>query len=156
MAISKENKEFIDSLIDYYINESEAYTQIAENFVPEIIESMQEYQRDYEGFKVATQLQHYIDALIESPLVKPDPALFARLETKIQVHISDRSLQYIDQLWKSLSQHFSLKLPLTKFFDHHNYEYNIHVHVHVLILLFFLQLQKFVHLYICSLLRYST
>ena len=27
MVISKENKEFIDSLIDYYINESEAYTQ---------------------------------------------------------------------------------------------------------------------------------
>ena len=36
MAISKENKDFIDSLIDYYINESESYTQIAENFVPEV------------------------------------------------------------------------------------------------------------------------
>ncbi|WP_428327201.1 hypothetical protein [Nitrosopumilus sp.] len=36
MGISKENKEFIDSLIDYYISESESYTQIAENFVPEI------------------------------------------------------------------------------------------------------------------------
>lgn len=36
MGISKENREFIDSLIDYYISESEAYTQIAENFVPEI------------------------------------------------------------------------------------------------------------------------
>ena len=36
MGISKENKEFIDSLIDYYISESEAYTQIAENFVPEV------------------------------------------------------------------------------------------------------------------------
>ncbi len=36
MGISKENKEFIDSLIDYYINESESYKQIAENFVPEI------------------------------------------------------------------------------------------------------------------------
>ena len=36
MAISKENKDFIDSLIDYYINESESYRQIAENFVPEI------------------------------------------------------------------------------------------------------------------------
>lgn len=36
MAISKENKEFITSLIDYYINESESYRQIAENFVPEI------------------------------------------------------------------------------------------------------------------------
>jgi len=36
MVISKENKDFIDSLIDYYINESESYRQIAENFVPEI------------------------------------------------------------------------------------------------------------------------
>ena len=36
MVISKENKEFIDSLIDYYISESEAYRQIAENFVPEV------------------------------------------------------------------------------------------------------------------------
>ena len=36
MGISKENKDFIESLIDYYISESEAYTQIAENFVPEV------------------------------------------------------------------------------------------------------------------------
>ncbi len=36
MVISKENKDFIDSLIDYYISVSESYRQIAENFVPEI------------------------------------------------------------------------------------------------------------------------
>lgn len=36
MVISKENREFIDSLIDYYISESESYRQIAENFVPEV------------------------------------------------------------------------------------------------------------------------
>ncbi len=36
MVISKENRDFIDSLIDYYISESESYKQIAENFVPEI------------------------------------------------------------------------------------------------------------------------
>ena len=36
MTISKENKEFIDNLIDYYISESESYKQIAENFLPEI------------------------------------------------------------------------------------------------------------------------
>ena len=36
MGISKENKEFIDSLIDYYISESQSYLQIAENYVPEI------------------------------------------------------------------------------------------------------------------------
>ncbi len=36
MVISKENKDFVDSLIDYYISESESYKQIAENFVPEV------------------------------------------------------------------------------------------------------------------------
>jgi len=36
MGISKEIKDFIDSLIDYYISESESYRQIAENFVPEV------------------------------------------------------------------------------------------------------------------------
>ncbi|RZD38062.1 MAG: hypothetical protein CXT78_15290 [Thaumarchaeota archaeon] len=36
MAISKENKEFVDSLIEYYISESKSYKQIAENFLPEV------------------------------------------------------------------------------------------------------------------------
>ncbi len=36
MVISKENKDFIDNLIDYYIGESESYRQIAENFVSEM------------------------------------------------------------------------------------------------------------------------
>ena len=36
MAISKNNRDFIDSLVDYYISESESYKQIAENFIPEV------------------------------------------------------------------------------------------------------------------------
>lgn len=36
MAISKENKEFIQSLINYYTNEASSYNQIAENYVPEV------------------------------------------------------------------------------------------------------------------------
>ncbi len=36
MSISKENKEFVDSLIEYYISESKSYKQIAENFLPEV------------------------------------------------------------------------------------------------------------------------
>ena len=36
MGISKETKEFMDNLIDYYISEAESYKQIAENFVPEV------------------------------------------------------------------------------------------------------------------------
>lgn len=36
MAISKTNRDFIDSLIDYYISEVESYRLIAEEFIPEI------------------------------------------------------------------------------------------------------------------------
>ena len=36
MAISKENKEYIESLIHYYISEAWSYEQIAEGFVPEV------------------------------------------------------------------------------------------------------------------------
>ncbi|MDX1595872.1 MAG: hypothetical protein R3327_02925 [Nitrosopumilaceae archaeon] len=36
MTISEANKKFIDSLIDYYISESEAYRDMAEKYQPEI------------------------------------------------------------------------------------------------------------------------
>jgi hypothetical protein len=36
LAISKETKDFIDSLIDYYISEASSYKQIAEAYVPEV------------------------------------------------------------------------------------------------------------------------
>jgi len=36
LAISKETKEFIENLIQYYTDEISSYKQIAEDFVPEI------------------------------------------------------------------------------------------------------------------------
>ncbi len=68
MAISKENKDFIDSLIDYYISEAESYKQIAENYVPEI-ESIADTAFGivigcvYSGFLQAYQNQHQVPSL---------------------------------------------------------------------------------------------
>ena len=68
MAITKENKEFIDSLIDYYISESQSYRQIAENYVPEI-ESVSDTAFGiivgcvYSGFLQAYQNQQQIPGL---------------------------------------------------------------------------------------------
>ena len=68
MVISKENRDFIDSLIDYYISESESYKQIAENFVPEI-ESVSDTAFGiitgcvYSGFLQAYQNQQQIPSL---------------------------------------------------------------------------------------------
>lgn len=36
MPISKDTKNFIDSLIDYYISEASSYKQFAEMYIPEI------------------------------------------------------------------------------------------------------------------------
>lgn len=36
MAVTKHTKDFLDSLIDYYINEAPSYRQIAESYSPEI------------------------------------------------------------------------------------------------------------------------
>ncbi|RNJ77069.1 MAG: hypothetical protein EB830_02685 [Nitrosopumilus sp. H13] len=41
MAISQENRDFVGSLIDYYIGESGSYRQMAEDYAPEI-ESVQD------------------------------------------------------------------------------------------------------------------
>ena len=63
MTISKENKEFLENLIDYYISESQAYRQIAENYLPEI-ESVPDMAFGiiagcvYSGFLQAYQSQH--------------------------------------------------------------------------------------------------
>lgn len=68
MAISKENRDFIDSLIDYYISESESYRQIAENYVPEI-ESVADTAFGiitgcvYSGFLQAYQNQQQVPGL---------------------------------------------------------------------------------------------
>jgi len=68
MAISKENRDFIDSLVDYYISESESYKQIAENFVPEV-ESIPDTAFGiitgcvYSGFLQAYQNQHQVPGL---------------------------------------------------------------------------------------------
>jgi hypothetical protein len=68
MTISKENRDFIDSLVDYYISESESYKQIAENFVPEV-ESVPDTAFGiitgcvYSGFLQAYQNQHQTPGL---------------------------------------------------------------------------------------------
>jgi hypothetical protein len=36
MAITKHTKDFLENLIDYYINEAPSYRQIAESYSPEI------------------------------------------------------------------------------------------------------------------------
>ena len=100
MSISKENKEFIDSLIEYYISESESYKQIAENFLPEV-ESIPDTAFGiitgcvYSGFLQAYQNQQQSPSLEDmnefnqiikkkSPLIKKSISELTKINTEIK------------------------------------------------------------------------
>jgi hypothetical protein len=103
MSISKENKEFIDSLIEYYISESESYKQIAENFLPEV-ESIPDTAFGiitgcvYSGFLQAYQNQQQSPSLEDmdefNQIIKKKARLIKKsiLElTKINTEIKEKS-----------------------------------------------------------------
>ena len=98
MSISKENKEFIDSLIEYYISESKSYKQIAENFLPEV-ESISDTAFGiitgcvYSGFLQAYQNQQQSPSLEDmnefnqiikkkAPLIKKSILELAKINTE--------------------------------------------------------------------------
>jgi hypothetical protein len=103
MSISKENKEFIDSLIEYYISESESYKQIAENFLPEV-ESIPDTAFGiitgcvYSGFLQAYQNQQQIPSLEDmdefNQIIKKKAQLIKKSIselTKINTEIKEKS-----------------------------------------------------------------
>ena len=92
---SYENYHFLESVIEMY--------------VPDLRKDMEGYLEHLEGFRLATKLEHYIAALDTLPNPEsPDSEIFSRIKTKLQVKPSERTLKYIDDLWKSLSIHFNL------------------------------------------------
>ena len=89
---------------NYYFLES-----VIELYVPDLRKDMKGYLEHLEGFRLATKLEHYIAALEMLPNPEsPDPEMFSRMVTKLQVKPSERTLKYIDDLWESLSIHFNL------------------------------------------------
>lgn len=77
-------------------------------------ELMEQYKRDLTGYMFVTNIKDHLDAIsLEHPthrmLPIPQEKLFSLLKTKIKgVIITNHSLSYVRDLWKSLQKHFSL------------------------------------------------
>ncbi len=99
MVISKENRDFIDSLIDYYISESESYRQIAENFVPEV-ESVSDTAFGiitgcvYSGFLQAYQNQQQTPSLED---MQEFNQIIKERASKIKKAILGKSIAQVDE-----------------------------------------------------------
>jgi hypothetical protein len=92
MSISKENKEFIDNLIEYYISESESYKQIADTAFGIITGCV------YSGFLQAYQNQQQSPSLEDmdefNQIIKKKALLIKKSIselTKINTEIKEKS-----------------------------------------------------------------
>ena len=79
---------------------------------------IQQYEEELSGFILTTEIAAYLEAVKPSPssdseqapLPSPDCQLFSLLCVKLDREITNRSLEYVRQLWKSLGK--KCRLPL--------------------------------------------
>ena len=85
----------------------------------DMISQVEQYKKDRSSFQVATKIKHYIPAA-KSVLAKSDAPVepsplneyakyYWKLEIKLDERVTDYSLEYLEQLWKSLAN--TLRLP---------------------------------------------
>ena len=82
---------------------------------------MEQYQQDLTGHILTQRIQTYLDYThqqhlnatsdIDNSAATPKHELFKRLSVKIDVNVSDHSLSYVNDLWRSLANQFALPQP---------------------------------------------
>ena len=107
--------------LNYYLLQSiiEAFA----NDDHELNGMMEQYQQDLTGHILTQRIQTYLDATHhqhlnatsdsdKSPVtLQPKHELFKKLSVKIDANVSDRSLSYVNDLWRSLANQFALPQP---------------------------------------------
>ena len=92
---------------------------------------VKEYKAHLVGFKACTKLVDYL-AVVESDssfdesdsdqptqpkLARQDPQYFRKLSLKLKVKVTDQSLSYVDDIWRSVSEYLLLP-PLSAILNH--------------------------------------
>ena len=89
----------------------------------ELNDMMQKYQQDLTGHTLVLEIQTYLDAThsvtssdsensdhesVPAPPPQDKCWLFKKLSTKVEVNVTEHSLSYVDELWRSLANQFLL------------------------------------------------
>ena len=84
---------------------------IIDNYASEISAQLDEYEDELGGYVLVTNLQDYLDAELEqTEQAKPDPKLFDELSVKVKVNVTEKTMQYVSELWTSLGRRIGLPL----------------------------------------------
>lgn len=83
---------------------------------PELSDIVKKYRAELAGYKAMTKITEHIKLCRNSEeIADPDECLYLarydrkycrRLSVKLQVPVTDKSLDYIDQLWRSIAEYF--------------------------------------------------
>jgi len=100
------NYDLLEFIIDKFAGDDEKLTQMLDG-----------YKQELTGFMLATKIEHYLAVIDSEPPHSrqppiPMPELFQLLSCKVKVKITDHSLKYARDLWKSLGKQFELPMPM--------------------------------------------
>ena len=80
-------------------------------YASEISAKLNEYEDELGGYVLVTKIQDYLDAELEqTEQAKPDPKLFDELSVKVKVNVTEKTMEYVSELWTSLGRRIGLPL----------------------------------------------
>ena len=78
----------------------------------QIKNKLSEYEEALAGYVLVTKMKDYLDAeLQQGEQSKPDPKLFDELSVKLNANVTDKTMNYVSELWDSLAHR--IKVPVT-------------------------------------------
>ena len=96
--LNYKNSHILRSIVDNYGSDDQ-----------ELKEEMKKFDEDLAGYALATAMQDYVD--VDSQQIKEseaDPELFSVLSIKVGENVTERTLQYVKEVWDSLARRLEI------------------------------------------------
>ena len=96
--LSYKNCHILRSIVDNYGSDDQ-----------ELNEEMRKFDEDLAGYALATAMQDYVDVDSQrSKESEADPELFCVLSLKVGEYVTERTLQYVKEVWDSLARRLEI------------------------------------------------
>ena len=104
--LNYKNFDVLRSIINHYASDD-----------VEMKVKLDEYEQELAGYVLVTKMKDYLNAEIQqSEQSESDPKLLDELSLKVKANVTEKTLTYVNELWKSLVR--QIKLPVTALIFH--------------------------------------
>ena len=104
--LSYKNFDVLRSIINHYASDD-----------IEMKTKLDEYEQELAGYFLVTKMKDYLNAeIVQSEHSELDPNLLDELSFKVEANVTEKTVAYVSELWKSLIR--QVKLPVTAVLFH--------------------------------------